>query len=156
MGRASGGGARPPLAAVAGAVALAGVIVGVRVPRWLGWIGVLATTALAALLAFRVVQAPTLPLPAAEYNTKLGPVVALAAAVLALLSLLMFVAVTGAKTCPDCAEPVARNAEACPHCGHEFPLRPGWRRCPECSGKVRAEARVCKHCHHEFGAAEAT
>jgi hypothetical protein len=148
-------GAELALAGIAGAVALAGAVFGVRVPRWLAWIGVLASAALAALVGFRLADTPNLPLPAADYATQEGPAVALAAAILALLSLLPLLATTGQKKCPDCAESVAHDADACPHCGHKFPLARGWRRCPECSGKVRAEARLCKHCHHEIGGAEA-
>jgi uncharacterized RDD family membrane protein YckC len=60
------------------------------------------------------------------------------------ISAASMLAAAGAKTCPDCAEPVASEAKVCKHCGYRF------RVCPDCAETVADAAKVCRHCGFRF------
>ena len=116
-------------------IGLVGLVVGVRLPRPLAALGAVAAAVLTGLIFYRLVQAPDFALDSSDGRApaiEAGLTVALAASLCALAGSVTtaFAVIWLGKTCPDCAERVAVNAEDCPHCGHRFQLARGWRRCP--------------------------
>jgi hypothetical protein len=140
------------LAGIGAGVGLLGVVLGGRLPFVLALLGAVSAMALIVLLAYRSGTQPSLPLPAARYETEVAPTLAIIAAACLLAASLVVVAGSRVKTCPDCAERISRSADLCPHCGHLFAPPHGWKRCPHCHGKARERARVCKHCRHDLTA----
>jgi hypothetical protein len=138
------------LVGAAATVAFLGVALGVRLPRVLALLGVVAALALTAMLAYRLGEQPPLPNAPDSYSREAGPLTALVAAAVLLAVSLVVAVFTSATTCPDCAERIPRRADRCPHCGHLSTPPRGWKRCSNCRGSVRQQARICKHCRHDL------
>ncbi len=47
--------------------------------------------------------------------------------------------------CPDCGQPIPRDARFCPHCGHQQVVI---AQCPVCGKNLPANARFCPKCGH--------
>ena len=62
------------------------------------------------------------------------------------------------KICPQCSERLGDNADACPFCGHRFPIAHSYsiQTCPNCHEQVSAQARNCPHCGHALRGAGAS
>jgi len=50
---------------------------------------------------------------------------------------------TAAAVCPDCKNPVSRDARFCPSCGHQLVV---FRQCPHCGKNISPSARFCARC----------
>lgn len=48
-----------------------------------------------------------------------------------------------AQVCPDCSNPVARDAKFCPHCGHQLLV---FQQCHKCDKNLPAGAKFCSRC----------
>ena len=48
--------------------------------------------------------------------------------------------------CPDCKNPIPRNAKFCPHCGHQQVV---FHQCVNCGKNLPPNARFCPKCGHQ-------